>query len=203
MEEEHKYKYPENDIRRLIAKEISYGNKYDIIYADPPWRYTTRSSKGLGKSAEKHYEVMSMEDIDRLPVSEIASDNAVLFMWVTDPLLPRQLLTIERWGFTYKTVGFTWRKLTKHGKDFIGLGYYTRSNPEMCLIATRGKPLKVDSHSIRQLISHEAREHSRKPDEVYDCIEQLYPDKSYIELFARNTPRKNWVKLGNEVGKHV
>jgi N6-adenosine-specific RNA methylase IME4 len=136
-----------------------------------------------------------------MPVNKVTNKNSVLCMWVIDSMLPEALATITAWGFTFKTVGWTWRKTTKTGKDFFGMGYYTRANPEMCLIATKGSPGRVADRSVRQLFSSEIREHSRKPDEMYDFIERLWPDRQYLELFARASPRPNWTKLGNEVGK--
>jgi N6-adenosine-specific RNA methylase IME4 len=144
---------------------------------------------------------MTTEDIKNLPVAAVTAKNAICNMWAIDSMLPDALATMEAWGFTFKTVGWTWLKTTKTGKDHFGMGYYTRANPEMCLIGTKGKPGRVADRSIRQLFRAEIREHSRKPDEMYDYIERLWPDKQYLELFARASPRPNWTKLGNEVGK--
>lgn len=171
--------------------------KYGVIYADPPWYFKTRSDKGKDRSPEKHYSCMSLADIIRLPVSDIAEDNSVLLMWVCDPMLDQALEVIKAWGFKYKTVGFTWAKTnrTKLG-FFTGLGYWTRGNPEMCLLATKGKP-KRNSKSIPQLVVDQRREHSRKPDIVYNHIENML-DGPYMELFARRT-RPGWTSWGNEV----
>lgn len=114
-------------------------------------------------------------------------------------MLEKGLNLIRDMGFTYKTVAFTWVKKTKHGKDHMGTGYYTRANPEMCLLATKGKPLQRKSKSVRQLMVSPLREHSRKPDEIYDRIEELF-DGPYLEIFAR-TRRSGWAALGNEVDK--
>ena len=104
---------------------------------------------------------------------------------------------IDAWNFVYKTVAFTWAKTTKDGAGFpIGCGYWTRANPEQCLLATRGRPQRL-SRAVRQLILTPRREHSRKPDEVYDRIEALVPGP-YLELFAR-APREGWHSWGNEV----
>ena len=116
--------------------------KYNIIYADPPWDFKTYSNKGKKhKSAECHYKCMKIEDIYNLPVSNIADDNCVLFLWVTFPLLQEGLEVIRRWGFTYKTCAFNWVKRNKKSDSwFWGLGYWTRSNSEICLLATKGCP---------------------------------------------------------------
>ena len=118
---------------------ISLPNKkYGVIYADPPWSFKTYSDKGKDRSPEKHYPVLNLGDIISLPVSRIAKDNAVLLMWVIDPLLDQAFKVIDAWGFTYKTVGFTWAKSNKSNMGmFTGLGYWTRCNPEMCLLATK------------------------------------------------------------------
>ena len=106
--------------------------KYNIIYADPPWRYDDRGAPG---GAERHYQTMTIEDIKALPVNEISADNAILFIWVTFPLLQEGLDTIKAWGFEYKTIGFNWVKHNKKSLSwFIGSGNYTRSNSEICLI---------------------------------------------------------------------
>ena len=179
---------------------ISLPNKkYGVIYADPPWSFKTYSEKGKDRSPEKHYPVLSIADIIRLPVDRIAKDNAVLLMWVVDPLLDQAFKVIDAWGFKYKTLGFTWAKLNKTKPGFFtGLGYWTRGNPEMCLLATKGKPKRI-SKSVKQLVVDKRREHSRKPDIMYQHIENLL-EGPYIELFARQK-RKGWDSWGNEVNK--
>lgn len=177
--------------------------KYRVIYADPPWTFKTYSKKGTGRSPEAHYDCMSIAEICRIPIREWATNDALLFLWVTDPLLPRAMEVIEAWGFTYKTVGFYWIKLNKSApaghlseKDFFtGLGFWTRANPEMCLLATRGHP-KRKSYNVRRLIISSRREHSRKPDQAYDRIEQLV-EGPYLEMFARHT-RSGWDGWGNQ-----
>lgn len=161
--------------------------KYKTIYADPPWNFKTYSDKGKEKkSAGCHYKCMKIDDIHNLPVEKIADDNCVLFLWVTFPLLKEGLKTIEKWGFTYKTCGFTWVKQNKKSDSlFMGCGYYTRANAELCLLATKGKVLNRKSHSIRQVIESKIREHSRKPDEARERIVELFGDIPRIELFAR------------------
>jgi len=174
--------------------------KYGVIYADPPWYFKNYSKLGEGRNPNQHYNCMSIDDICSIPISDISDDNSVLLMWVVDPLLDRAFEVINAWGFTYKTVGFTWAKTNKTNLGFFtGLGYWTRSNPEMCLLATKGKPKRL-SKSVRQLVTSERREHSRKPDEIYNRIENLL-DGPYIELFARNT-KDGWDSWGNEVEKH-
>ena len=143
---------------------------------------------------------MSLSEIKALPVASISDKDSILFLWITNPRLYSADEIISAWGFKYKTVGFTLVKQNKNGDGvFKGMGRYTRSNPEQCLIATRGKALPRKSFSVDQLIIAPRREHSRKPDEIYDRIEALY-DGPYLELFSR-TKRKGWTAWGNETGK--
>jgi N6-adenosine-specific RNA methylase IME4 len=133
-------------------------------------------------------------------VGDAAADDCVLFLWATDPLLPRALELIEAWGFEYKTVAFYWVKLnraSKHDADyFTGLGYWTRSNPEQCLLATRGKPTRL-AKDVRRLVVARRREHSRKPDGVRERIERLVAGP-YLELFARET-KPGWDSWGDQI----
>ncbi|HFD15928.1 MAG TPA: DNA methyltransferase [Rhodospirillales bacterium] len=176
---------------------------YRLVYADPPWPFGTYSHKGKGRSPEAWYDTMSIEEIAALPVGEWAARDAVLLLWTTDPLLPRAFEVIAAWGFTYKTVGFYWAKLRKRAdprrfspEDFVaGLGFWTRANPELCLLATRGRP-KRRSAAVRRLIVSPRREHSRKPDEAYARIEALV-EGPYLELFARGA-RPGWDVWGSE-----
>ena len=133
--------------------------KYQIIYADPPWSY---NDKLLGKSgACNKYDVMNLQDICGLNVSQIAADNCILFMWVTMPHLEDAFKVISSWGFTYKTCAFTWIKQNKKSDSlFWGLGRWTRSNPELCLLAIRGNP-KAISHSVHSVILSKLEEHSK------------------------------------------
>jgi N6-adenosine-specific RNA methylase IME4 len=179
---------------------------YKVIYADPPWTFSTYSHKGKGRSAEAYYDCMTLPEIKALPVADWAADNCVLLLWTTDPLLEKAFEVIHAWGFSYKTVGFYWVKLKTAvpsytaGSFFTGLGFWTRANPETCLLATRGKPRRR-SANVRKLIVSPRREHSRKPDEVYDRIESLC-DGPYLEMFARfsrpHSSRPGWDLWGSE-----
>ena len=170
-------------------------NKYSIIYADPPWRYGRKYGSGV---AENHYATMSMQEISELPISRIAHTNCILFLWATFPQLDVALEVIQAWGFRYKTVGFVWVKQTKVSHQwFFGLGNWTRSNAEICLLATRGKP-KRQSARIHQLIISPVQSHSQKPQEVREKIVELLGDLPRIELFAREKT-DGWDVWGNEV----
>jgi N6-adenosine-specific RNA methylase IME4 len=172
--------------------------RYRVIYADPPWNFATYSKKGKGRSADAHYDTMTLADIKRLPVADWALDDAVLLMWATDPLLDRALEVVQAWGFKYKTVGFYWVKQNPATASyFTGLGFWTRANPEQCLLATRGHPKRV-SASVRKLVVSPRREHSRKPDEMHGYIEQLV-EGPYLEMFARHS-RPGWDCWGAQTG---
>ena len=125
--------------------------KYSIIYADPPWAYRTYSKKGQGRSAESHYPTMCIEDIKALPVGELAAKDCALFLWITFPCLCEALEVLTAWGFSYKTVAFVWVKQNRRNDDlFTGMGYWTRANAEICILATKGHPKRVDA-GVRQV----------------------------------------------------
>ena len=172
--------------------------KYNIIYADPPWKYRAYSKKGLERSAESHYPTMSIEDICSLPVEKIADKDSILFMWVTFPTLKEAFKVIEAWGFNYKTAAFVWVKQNKKIPTlFWGMGFWTRANAELCIIATKGHP-KRKSASVHQVIMSRIEEHSKKPDEIRNRIVELVGDLPRIELFARQQA-DGWDCWGNEV----
>lgn len=172
--------------------------KYGVIYCDPPWAYKVWSKKGLGRSAENHYPTMDIEDIRTLPVGDLADKDCALFMWVTFPCLKEGLSVLESWGFTYKTVAFVWVKQNRKSDGlFWGLGYWTRANAELCILATKGSPRRV-SAGIHQVILSHVEEHSKKPQEARDRIVRLMGEVPRIELFAR-TKTEGWDVWGNEV----
>lgn len=172
--------------------------KYNIIYADPPWAYRTYSKKGQGRSAESHYPTMSIEDIKALPVNELAAKDCALFMWVTFPCMQEAFGVLEAWGFTYKTVAFVWVKQNRKSDTiFTGMGYWTRANAEICILATKGHPKRIYA-GVHQVILSHIEEHSKKPDEARDRIVRLMGDLPRIELFARQSP-DGWDVWGNEV----
>ena len=180
---------------------------YGTIYCDPPWSFLTYSKKGKGRSAEAHYDCMTLDDIRNYPVQQYCEKHCVLLLWVTDPMLPHAMSVISAWGFTYKTVAFFWAKTKQYAvepytmTDFpIGTGYWTRANPEMCLLATRGYP-KRRFADVRKLVISPRREHSRKPDEIYKRIERLCPGP-YLELFAR-VQQEGWDAVGLDLEKGI
>lgn len=179
----------------MILKTLETDKKYEIIYADPPWQYNDRKVRG---GTDHHYQTMSIEEICRLPVKDITSDDCVLFLWTTYPMLQEALNLVEAWGFKYKTIGFQWIKLNKSGKGkFFGMGRWTRGNTEPCLIAIKGKPKRINA-SISQIIESPISDHSKKPGIVRKKIVSLMGDLPRIELFARQSAR-GWDSWGNEV----
>ena len=178
--------------------------KYQIIYADPPWSYRDKRDKHprLCGGASAHYNTMTIEEIKNLPINKLADDNCMLFIWVTFPNLQEGLDVIKAWGFTYKTLGFSWIKTNKkNGKPFFGIGYYTKSNCEVCLIGVKGKPIVV-SNKVSSVIIAPREEHSKKPDIVRDKIVELCGDLPRIELFARQKT-EGWDVWGNEVESDI
>ena len=173
--------------------------KYKIIYADPPWKYDRKIGEGV---VEKQYPTMEIEEICSLPIKEIADKDCILFLWATFPKLKEALKVIEAWGFRYRTVAFVWIKLNKKKKTpYFGLGNWTRSNSEICLLAKRETP-KRKSNKVFQLIFSPLEYHSKKPDIVREKIIELVGDAEKIELFAR-TKTKGWDIWGNEVKNDI
>lgn len=194
---------------------------YRALLVDPPWQMTMWSDKGRdrcpdglvpgsrpGAYVARHYQTMTMAQLRELPVNHLAAPDCVMLMWAIDPMLPEAIDLGRHWGFEYKTVGLYWVKMRREGsrrgetfEDFaermfpMGTGYWTRANPEACLLFTRGNPRRL-SASVRRLIVAPRREHSRKPDEQYDRIEEL-TDGPFAELFARNR-RPGWSSWGHE-----
>nr|BAR29237.1 site-specific DNA-methyltransferase (adenine-specific) [uncultured Mediterranean phage uvMED]BAR29279.1 site-specific DNA-methyltransferase (adenine-specific) [uncultured Mediterranean phage uvMED]BAR29337.1 site-specific DNA-methyltransferase (adenine-specific) [uncultured Mediterranean phage uvMED]BAR29390.1 site-specific DNA-methyltransferase (adenine-specific) [uncultured Mediterranean phage uvMED] len=171
--------------------------KYNIIYADPAWSYKDKASAGK-RGASYKYATQSQKWICNLPVQDISANNCILFLWITMPKLNEVMEVIESWGFEYKTCGFTWVKKNKK-KDswFWGMGTWTRANAELCLIATKGKPKRINA-GVHSIIDTPIERHSKKPDEVRDKIVELVGDLPRIELFAREKV-KGWDCWGNEV----
>ena len=191
---------------------------YGAILADPPWRFRTWDKAeaipntrgrhhGTFVSAAVHYRTMAIEELCALPVSELAADDCALFLWITWPNLIDALDLIELWGFKFKTCAFAWMKAQATQlemfqddiPDQMGMGYWTRANSEVCLLACRGKPKRLNA-DVRQAIIEPRREHSRKPDCVHERIERLVAGP-YVELFAR-ARRAGWHAWGNEVDKY-
>ena len=173
--------------------------KYNIIYIDPPWDYDRK----VGHGCDTKYNRMSNEDIYNLPINDIADKNCALLCWMTFPKLAEGIKAIESWGFTIKTVFVTWVKTNKH-KDtpFFGVGTYTKSNAEICMLCEKGEIPKllpprrsivgadyigkVRDDSISSILLHKRLEHSEKPNEVRSMISRMFLDLPKIEIFARH-----------------
>ena len=190
-----------NPARDLI--ETANGRKFHTILADPPWRFANRT----GKMAPEHrrlsrYATMELEDIKEFPVAEIVEEPAHLYLWVPNALLPEGIDVLRAWGFEYKS-NIVWHKVRKDGgSDGRGVGFYFRNVTELVLFGVRGKNARTLAPGRRQvnLIGTQKREHSRKPDELYDVIEACSTGP-FLELFARDT-RKGWVGLGNQAANY-
>lgn len=191
----------------LFGAPLLPAGPFRCILADPPWQMKMRSEKGMGKSPDglvdggvRHYSTMAIDDLFCLDPAGAAADDCIMFMWAIDPMLPVAIDLGSKWGFTFKTVGFYWVKSSKHTKPGatgypIGPGYWTRANPEQCLLFTRGAPKRL-SASVRRLIVAPRREHSRKPDEQYAAIKALCAGPR-LEMFAR-TERPGWTAWGDQ-----
>lgn len=187
---------------------------FGAILADPPWHFQTwdgarRNGKGdlcITASRAPDYSTMKIAEIAALPVAGMAAENCILFLWTCWPVLEHTFPVIEAWGFEYKTCAFAWMKADVSTVDLfpdpvdatMGLGYWTRANSEICLLATRGRPKRLNA-DVRQGIIEPRREHSRKPDCVHERIERLVSGP-YLELFARQQ-RPGWTVWGNETDK--
>jgi N6-adenosine-specific RNA methylase IME4 len=174
--------------------------KFGTILADPPWRFTNRT----GKIAPEHrrlarYGTMTLEEIMELPVSMLTLSTAHLYLWVPNALVAEGLEVMRRWGFTYKT-NLVWYKVRKdNGPDRRGVGFYFRNVTELVLFGVRGPKARTlkPGRTQANLVQTRKREHSRKPDELYEVIEACSAGP-YLELFARH-PRQGWMSWGNEV----
>lgn len=170
---------------------------FDLIMADPPWSFDNFTEAGEAKNAKAQYGCMSLADIAALPVSALAADDCVLWLWATNPMLPQAIDVLHAWGFEFKTAGH-WAKLTRTGKQAFGTGYILRCAGEPFLVGTRGQP--KTTRSVRSVIMGKIREHSRKPEEAFAAAEQMMPDGRRIEVFSRQR-RPGWSNWGNEADK--
>jgi site-specific DNA-methyltransferase (adenine-specific) len=199
-------------IRDTYARRESWlrnvSGRYSIILADPPWSYRdTASGENRWGGAAAHYDTLSTEELCDLrlqtgsaskSIAEIVEDDALLFLWATGPMLPDALKVIESWGFEYKTVAFTWVKRNQDGTPFLGLGSWTRSNAEYCLLGVRGNGLPRENNGVQSFVETARLGHSSKPNEVRERIVRLCGDVPRIELFAREQA-EGWDCYGNEI----
>lgn len=186
-----------------MSEDWPFGNlepsSFGLILADPAWSYATRSDKGQAKSASRHYRTMTREQLYALPVWRLAAPNCAMCLWTTGPLLPMQLDLMLHWGFAYKSYGVWGKRSATGAKWAFGLGYWERSAAEAYLWGAIGEP-KIVSHSERNLIEAPLREHSRKPEEIYQKCERMFPGVRKLDLFSRQT-RPGWSNWGDEATK--
>jgi N6-adenosine-specific RNA methylase IME4 len=170
---------------------------YEVIVADPPWRFRTWSETNQAKAASRHYDLMMLDDIKALPVGQLAQGDCLLLLWCCAPMLPQALDVMKAWGFTYKS-NTNWRKVTPAGKVRMGTGYWARTMHEQILIGSIGKPRKFSA--FPSVFDGLAREHSRKPDEFYKLVEKHTAGLRRADVFARQS-RPGWDCWGNESTK--
>lgn len=177
--------------------------KYSIIYADPPWSFNNKKTGGSLKSgASTHYDTMSIDEICKLPINKIADENCILFMWWVASQPKEAIKLVESWGFTIKTMSaFNWIKTTKKNKLDFGMGFWTRAGSELCLIAVKGKPKRINA-GVRSVVMSQKSLHSKKPDIFRSEIVKLMGDIPRVELFARNES-EGWDVFGNEVENSI
>lgn len=170
---------------------------FRVITADPAWRFQSNSKAKPGRNAMRHYDCMSLTEIEAMPVREIAAEDSVLFMWITGPFLAigAHLPVMKAWGFTPNSMGFTWAKTTSSGAWHFGGGFTTRKNEEFVVMGKRGRSVREHA-DVRSLIIEPVREHSRKPDDFHKRVER-YTSGPYCELFARES-RPGWTTWGLE-----
>lgn len=172
---------------------------YDLLAVDPPWDFSLYSEKGGNKSAQKHYRCLPLDEIKSFPIGDLASDNSLILLWGTSPMLPDQIECLRYWGFSYKTCA-VWRKTTRNGKVAFGAGYILRGACEFVLIGSRGKPQNI-SKSTRSIFDGMVREHSRKPESFFTWAEKMMPRaERRAEIFSRAN-RFGWDSWGDQVGK--
>jgi len=178
--------------------------KYNIIYADPPWHYGSKSAVNNTNGSDikplsDHYNTMSLTELKALPINNITKDDAVCFMWSTDSHIDEALEIYKAWGFKYKTIAFNWVKTTSKGNYCKNVAPWTMKSSEICLLGIKGAMTKYkQANNIESLVIAERTKHSKKPQEVRNRIELLFGDLPRIELFARQTS-PGWDVWGNEV----
>lgn len=181
------------DLNQLIAD----GYRAGAILADPNWQFVTYSDKGKDRSPDQHYKTSPLDPIKALPVKDLAAKNCVLHLWCMDWLLDGAIEVIDAWGFKLINVGFIWRKLNPSGNGgFMGMGHWTRNGAELCLLATKGHPVRR-SAAVMQVIEAPVTKHSEKPETIYTSVERL-SGGPYLELYARKE-RPGWVSWGDEI----
>lgn len=176
--------------------------KYNIIYADPPWSFSSKELQKYNgerfRPLEEVYNTEKTKTMEQWDIGRIADKDCALFMWTTDAHIYEAINLMKSWGFKYVTIAFIWAKTTKNGKQVCNLGAWTMKNCEIVLLGTKGKMLKYKkNNSVKQLFYAERTEHSKKPGITREYIESLFGDLPRIELFAREHV-EGWDCWGNE-----
>jgi|TARA_R110002072_G_scaffold266244_1_gene425086 N6-adenosine-specific RNA methylase IME4 len=192
-------------MEKKMQEEINFPNKkYNIIYADPPWHYGSKSAVNNTISSDikplsDHYNTMKLKELTALPVKNITKEDAACFMWVTDSHIDEALEVLKSWGFKYKTIVFNWVKTTSKGNYCKNVAPWTMKSSEICLLGIKGAMTKYkQANNIESLVVSERKKHSQKPQEVRNRIELLFGELPRIELFARQKT-EGWDSWGNEV----
>ena len=180
---------------------------YNIIYADPPWQYSSKSYQDGDRKMldldKTQYSTMGIKQIKELPIKDICHNDCILFMWATDSHLKEAIEVMEAWGFKYKTVGFVWVKQYESGSFCYNFAPYTLKSTELCLVGMRGKLSNLKKvNNVKQLVFAERSDHSKKPEEVRNRIVDLCKDLPKIELFAREKV-ESWDVWGDEVESDI
>lgn len=200
------------------TRKASRPHKYSVLYVDPPWAYNDKNANGA-RGASFKYSVLKPKQIIALPMQNVMADDCAVFLWTTAPMLPEAIKALEAWGAPYRTIAFNWVKTNKTWSreaamsavaadpwqwlatfTKFGLGHWTRSSAEFCLLGVRGRPKRAGK-SVRQAIFAPALEHSAKPPEVRDRIVELMNDVPRLELFARDRAI-GWDATGLEYDGH-
>lgn len=178
------------------------GNRYEIIYCDPPWDYKGQTQhRGIGGrssgGAVSHYDTLTLEQLKRIDIQAIASQDCLLFLWATSPHLDQAIDLMKSWGFSWATVGFVW------DKQRVNPGFYTMSQVELCLVGKTGKiPRPRGARNVRQFLSEMRSDHSAKPIEVRNRIDLMFPSQKKIELFAREKA-SGWHAWGEAIDNNI
>jgi len=195
-------------LRQAAAQQPQALSTYAVLLIDPPWEFQVYSKEtGHGRSAESHYQTLTLADMKGLPMHRLMAEDCAVFLWVTWPTLVEAIELGTAWGLTYKTCAFNWVKLNKRQteKPFTGMGYWARANSEICLLFTKGAPKRQAKDVSQALVewtdtetvATPIGEHSEKPTAIYERIEALI-DGPYCEVFARQK-RAGWAAIGNEI----
>ena len=178
--------------------------KYNIIYADPPWHYGSKSAVNNTtgsaiKPLSDHYSTMSLQELKNMSIKNMTKDDAACFMWVTDSHIDEALEVLRSWGFAYKTIAFNWIKTTSKGNYCKNVAPWTMKSSEICLLGIKGRMTKYkQANNIESLVIAQRTQHSQKPNEVRKRIEDLFGDLPRIELFAREKT-DGWDVWGDEI----